>query len=179
MYDKSPLLPSLTACMGNSLIIWDFSFFKREGLFGWVVVSRKGQDMNVFKMQINVFMLLILYLAFWVGVKVPNGNCIYCRTTPSPLTLIACVGDSKQKDCAFFTSLFQIDLQFGRGIFLIHMNVFTSLLFCTLFFAWLCRDLMKIEFQEWTDYFFLSHIFTPSIGASILLCGFIFWDIFL
>lgn len=35
MYDRSPLLPSLTACVGKSLIIGFFFFPSEGGITGW------------------------------------------------------------------------------------------------------------------------------------------------
>lgn len=74
MYDKSPLLPSLTAYMGNSSTIQDLFFFLEGKIIGWVVVSGKGWGMPFLKVYIHVSMLLILYLVLWVDVKLPNAN---------------------------------------------------------------------------------------------------------
>lgn len=54
MYDRSPLLPSLTACVGKSLIIGFFFSPLREGLLGGVVVNGKEQSMT-FKKCIQRF----------------------------------------------------------------------------------------------------------------------------
>ena len=74
MYDKSPLLPSLTAYMGSSSTIQKSFFFLEGGIIGWVVVSGKGWGMPFLKVYITVSMLLILYLVLWVDVKLPNAN---------------------------------------------------------------------------------------------------------
>lgn len=75
MYDKSPLLPSLTAYVGNSSTIQkSFFFFLEGGIIGWVVVSGKGWGMPFLKVYITVSMSLILYLVLCVDVKLPNAN---------------------------------------------------------------------------------------------------------
>lgn len=70
---------------------------------------------------------------------------------------------------------------FGRGIFLISINMFSYLCYFILYlvFCMACRDLMKVEFHNMTDHFFpyiFSHLSVASVVVLWLFC-FILHDI--
>lgn len=78
--------------------------------------------------------------------------------------------------CCLFTWFFGGIYSFGRGIFLICMNM--GFFCCFIQYLVLCMalywDLMKTEFYKLADCFVLSHIFSYLAVASIVLWLFCF-----
>lgn len=67
----------------------------------------------------------------------------------------------------------------SREIFLIYINMFSVLCYsiCIQSFAWLCRDLIKIEFHKLTDHFLLSCLFPRLAVARVVAV--LWWVCFL
>lgn len=95
--------PSLTACAGNSFIIWGFF----SGGIIWVGSGQgKRTGYELLKNVCKCLPVTDVVPSPLCPVWVPNANGGSACDRSPPLPLVACVGNSDQKSCVLFTYLF-------------------------------------------------------------------------